>query len=166
MCTRRFLSVGVGSEIEDGFLDDVVDDLADADEVIYGGEFDPQPRSLICAPAPSSGGFYRWSDSGPGNLGGVVRPVPAGGVGPVGSSGGVDAEQVGEDGGGDGGGQLEHRCAVAGLGVNAEPAEACSEPRWRDRLCGKVSGEQPVAARRGETGVAARGVEVGAHETG
>jgi hypothetical protein len=57
-------------------------------------------------------------------------------VGPVGRGDGVDAKQVGEDGSGDGGGQLQHRGAVAGLRVDAESAEAFTEACRCDGSCG------------------------------
>ena len=79
----------------------------------------------------------------------------------------MDAEQVGEDSRGDGAGEFQHRGAPAGLAVDTELGEALTYPRWGDRLTGQVSGEQPVAVGgRGDAGVSAGCIEVGAHESG
>ena len=56
---------------------------------------------------------------------------------------GVQAEEVGEDGGGQLGGEVEERGPASGLGVGAEGAQAVAEPGSGDRLAGQPAGEQP-----------------------
>ena len=67
----------------------------------------------------------------------------------------VQAEEVGEDRGGELGGEVEERGAAAGLGVDAEGSEPFAERGRGDRAAGQVPGEQPGgllagSRRRGE----------------
>jgi hypothetical protein len=67
--------------------------------------------------------------------------------------GDVDAEQAGEDGGGQVGGELEQRGGAVSRGLESESAESLSEGVRADRAPGLPAGKQP---RRG-TGVAHSG---------
>jgi hypothetical protein len=53
----------------------------------------------------------------------------------------VQAEEPGEDGGGELGGKAEEGGAAAGLGVDADGAQADAELGWGDRPSGQVAGE-------------------------
>jgi hypothetical protein len=61
----------------------------------------------------------------------------------------VEAEQVGEDGGGELAGEAEQCGAAAGLGVDTDGAQADAELGWGDRPSGQVAGEQPGGGGRG-----------------
>src|SRR6266540_2895214 len=75
--------------------------------------------------------------------GGVVGPVASGGLDPVACGGDLDAEGVGEDGGGELGGELDECGSAGGSCVDAECAEAGAEPASGDGAAGEVAGEQP-----------------------
>jgi hypothetical protein len=77
------------------------------------------------------------------DLGGVGRPVAGGGALPGNGDGDVDAEQAGQDGGGQVGGELEQRGGAGLAGSDAELAQAFGELEGADRLAGLPAGEQP-----------------------
>jgi hypothetical protein len=79
-----------------------------------------------------------------GELCGVVGPVTAGVAHPADRGGGCQVQQVGEDGGGELGGELQECGATAGLGVDAEFAEPGAESAGGERSTGQQSGEQPA----------------------
>src|SRR5689334_10213126 len=96
------------------------------------------------------------SDRGPGSArysSGLVRmacqlcciagPVASSLVHPLGGGRLVQAEEVGEDGGGELGGEVEEGGAAAGLGVDAEGSQAFAERGGGDGGAGQVAGEQP-----------------------
>ena len=62
-----------------------------------------------------------------GQLCGIARPVASSLLHPFGGSVLVQAEEVGEDRGGQLGGEVEQRGAAAGLGVDAEGPQAFTE---------------------------------------
>ncbi len=53
-------------------------------------------------------------------------------------------QQVGQDGGGELGGEVAERGAAPGSAVDAERAEALAEPTGGDRPAGEHAGKQPV----------------------
>ena len=55
----------------------------------------------------------------------------------------MQAEEAGDDCGGELGGEVEERGPAAGLGVDAEGAQALAEPGRGDGPPGQVAGEQP-----------------------
>ena len=59
----------------------------------------------------------------PGKFGGVARPVPTGVSGPAGSGSDAEMEEVGEDRGGNFGGELEQGGPPPGQGADAEGAQ-------------------------------------------
>jgi hypothetical protein len=61
----------------------------------------------------------------------------------------VQAEEVGEDRGGELGGEVEQRGAASGLGVDAEGSQAFAERVRGDGAAGQVPGEQPGGGGRG-----------------
>ena len=61
----------------------------------------------------------------------------------------VQAEQVGEDGGGELGGEVEEGGAAAGLGVDAQSPQASAECVRGEGAAGQVPGEQPGGLVRG-----------------
>ena len=61
----------------------------------------------------------------------------------------MQAEDVGEDRGGELGGEVEQRGTAAGLGVDAEGPQAFAEPGRGDGPAGQVPGEQPGGGGRG-----------------
>ena len=75
--------------------------------------------------------------------GGVVGPVASRVFDPVTGGGDGDAEDVGENRGGEFGGEVDESRAASGSGVDAECAEAGSESAGGDGPTGKVAGEQP-----------------------
>src|SRR5512133_3973461 len=75
----------------------------------------------------------------------MAGPVASGLVRPLGGSVLVQAEEVGEDGSGELGGEVEEGGAAAGLGVDAEGPEPFAE---RGRGDG-AAGEQPGGLLRG-----------------
>jgi hypothetical protein len=70
-------------------------------------------------------------------------------VHPLGGSVLVQAEEVGEDGSGELGGEVEEGGAAAGLGVDAEGPEPSAERGRGDGAAGQVPGEQPGGLLRG-----------------
>ena len=75
-----------------------------------------------------------------GKLGCIAGPVASGLVHPLGGSVLVQAEEVGEDGGGELGGEVEEGGAAAGLGVDAECPEPSAERGRGDGAAGQVTG--------------------------
>ena len=77
------------------------------------------------------------------DVGGVGHPVSGAGVLPGDRDLDVDAEQAGEDRGGQFGGELEQRGGAGGPGVDADLVEPFGEPVGADRLAGPPAGQQP-----------------------
>jgi hypothetical protein len=61
----------------------------------------------------------------------------------------MQAEEIGEDRGGELGGEVEESGAVAGLGVDAEGSQPFAERGRGDGAAGQVPGEQPGGLLRG-----------------
>jgi len=76
----------------------------------------------------------------PGKFGGVARPVPTGVSGPAGSGSDAEMEEVGEDRGGNFGGELEQGGPPPGQGADAEGAQPFAQSGGRNRAAGQVSG--------------------------
>lgn len=57
----------------------------------------------------------------------------------------MDAEEVGEDGGRDLGGQLQQGGVAVGARIDAEGAQPLGKPGGVQVLAGAAAGEQPVA---------------------
>ena len=70
----------------------------------------------------------------------------------------MQAEQVGEDGGGELGGEVEEGGASAGLGEDAEGPEPSAECVGGDGASGQVPGEQPGGLLRGADAAVAAAV--------
>jgi hypothetical protein len=62
------------------------------------------------------------------------------------------AEQLAEDGGGDAGGEREQRRAAAGVGSDAELAQAAADALGPDVAAGLGAGEQPWSRGLGVQG--------------
>lgn len=73
---------------------------------------------------------------------GVVRPRLSSDLRPLGGGQDVDAEQVGEERGGDLAGELRQRGAACG-GAVADAVEAAAEELLVDRAAGDAIGEEP-----------------------
>jgi hypothetical protein len=82
------------------------------------------------------------------DVGGVGGPVSGGGALPGDGDAVVDAEQAGEDGGGQVGGELEQRGGSGLPGADAELAQAFGELVGADGLPGLATGEQPGRGAR------------------
>lgn len=91
----------------------------------------------------AAGGLLGGCDIG-GSGGRVVGPVTAGGVDPVNCCPDGDAEHVGENHGGDLGGELGLSGPSCCSGVDAEDREALTESQGGDRSAGQMTGEQPA----------------------
>ena len=101
------------------------------------------------------------SGGGGGGEAGVARPVAGGGAAPV--VGGVIAvaEQLAEDWGGDAGGEREQRRGAAGLGVDAELAQAATDALGPDVGARLSAGQQPRSGGLGVHGAEQCGEWVG-----
>ena len=89
-----------------------------------------------------------------GELRGVARPVAAGLVHPADGCGGVQAEEVGQDGRGNLGCEVGECGPPSGLGRDAEGSEPFCEPGRGDGAAGQQPGEQPSAiGARADAGV-------------
>ena len=92
----------------------------------------------------SSGGPGIWSVfQAVADVGGVGGPVPGAGSLPGDGDGDVDAEQAGQDRGGQDGGELEQGGGAGPARVDAELAQAFGHAGGADGAAGLAAGEQP-----------------------
>src|SRR5512135_158027 len=77
------------------------------------------------------------------DVGGIGHPVAGGGVLPGDGDVDVDAEQAGEQGGGEFGSELEQGGGAGWSGADADLAEAFADPVGADRLSRTPAGQQP-----------------------
>ena len=74
-------------------------------------------------------------------FGRVAGPVASGLAHPSDCGAWGQAEEVGEDGGGQLGSKIKQRGPASGLGVDTEGAQAAAEPGSGDRLAGQPAGK-------------------------
>ena len=84
----------------------------------------------------------------PGYLGGVAAPVSAGGGDPADGGGGLEVEDLSQDGSGEFAGEVHQSGAAGGHGGDAEAAKPLAESAWVERTSGVQAGDKPAAAGR------------------